>query len=128
MRLFLHLIVSKEPPLFNSRWSNWVKSELRRVQYFDVDNTSEAAVIETAIKALDEAKSVVVFVESDQSQPGPIFKVLKRLTKLGNCVILHKGNNQMIDKLSLTFSKKWQTITKDEQVEKNAKFFFNNSD
>ncbi|MEP2771085.1 MAG: hypothetical protein ABJH05_02980 [Fulvivirga sp.] len=124
MRLFLHIIISEKAPLFNSKWSTWVKAQLNDVKYFDVDRQSDVVVVETALKAIEQAEQLFVYIDCDQSTPGHLFKVIKKLSAMEGCMIYCKGENSMLQKLSKVFGSRWQGALSDEVIEQGAKNYF----
>lgn len=127
MKLFLHLIISEEPPLFNSKWSSWIQEHFSNIQYFDLDQKSDASVVDTAVKALQHTKTLLVFIECDNSPPGQLLKVMKMLSSQ-ECMIIQKGENHMLDKLSNVFGEKWHFIQEEEELCQLALNYFKNSD
>ena len=124
MRLFLHIIISEKAPLFNSKWSTWVKTQLNDVKYFDVDRQSDVVVVETALKAIEQAEQLFVYIDCDQSSPGHLFKVMKKLSAMEGCMIYCKGKNDMLQKLSKVFGSRWQSALSDDAIEQGAKTYF----
>ncbi len=123
MKLFLHLTIAEEIPIFNSKWHAWTKKNIPNTQYFDLDQQSDMLVIDTAIKAIAEADRLFVYINYDSSQPGQLLKVIKKLSTL-ECKICCIGNNTMLDKLSKVFGARWQSNMTNSEVEQEAKEYF----
>lgn len=123
MKLFLHLTIAEELPLFNSKWHGWVNKNIPDAQYFDLDQQSDMLVVDTAIKAIQEADRLFVYINCDSSQPGQLLKVIKKLSTL-ECKICCIGNNTMLDKLSKVFGVRWQSNMTNSEVEQEAKEYF----
>lgn len=126
MRLFLHLIISKDQPIFNVTWQGWLTENLPDIKYFDLDQKSENAVVATALKAVEQFNEILVFIESDDSTPGPILKIIKQLKSKDKAQILHLGNNQILQKLSVVFGERWHTVQTEAEVKDLTKNHFNN--
>jgi len=126
MQLFLHIEVSEKMPVFSDKLAGF-KKELPNCSFYDVDNHSDALVVDTAAKAIDSASSVFVFVEADKTQPGPILRLIKALAgfeKEHPIQIVYNGNNPMLDKLERGFKNKWENgLSKEMVVDKAQRFF-----
>jgi len=124
MHLFLHIIISEKSPGINFGLSNWIKDNLPNTTYYSLDNHSEPLVIETGVKALNEAEDAFIFIECEDEDPAKIFRIIKEASKLKKTIELEifcKGRNQKLEVIAKMFGDKW--ISTGDAKEISTSFF-----
>jgi len=114
MELFLHVRLTNDFPSFDNSLREWVNKHYPKTTYFDIDSQSEALVIDTAKRAIDESSKVFVWIDNhggDTQQLFGIFKQLKNNELLKPVVVSYNVSNPLLDKLAKGFNKPWKKIS-----------------
>ncbi|MTI21608.1 hypothetical protein E1176_11310, partial [Fulvivirga sp. RKSG066] len=108
MQLFLYISIVKTQPLLNLNKS--LVGKLPGVSFYDLDNHSEPVVVDTAVRAIEEASAVFVHLETEDENPGVILKVMKRLAKFEkshDLIVVHNGINSFLERMEKSFDIPW---------------------
>lgn len=122
MKLFFHIRISSEQHHFSSLITNLDNG----IQYFDVDNFSDALTVNTALEALKHSEKLFLFVEVIENiSLGGISKVLNSIAKLDIPFhIAYHGNHAMLDKMMSRFKSNMTTSLSTIAVPEVANQFF----
>ncbi|MTI41743.1 hypothetical protein [Fulvivirga lutimaris] len=95
MNLILHIKVCKDAFNFSE------SINIEGCQYIDIDNFSDAAMVETINKAIDLSDRIFAFIQIDGSHDlGLLMKVIQKIMKhKGDSLLLHSGNHEKLDKM-----------------------------
>lgn len=95
MNLILHIKICKDAFNFNEPIS------IEGAQYIDIDNFSDAAMVETVNRAVDLSERILAFIQIDGVHDlGLLMKVIQKLMKnKGICTFLHSGDHEKLDKM-----------------------------
>lgn len=127
MKLFLHIRIIDDPLIFSNDTISKVRSWLPDISVFDIDNFSDAATIQTAVRALEEAERVFLYVEGGtEATLVSTLKVFSTLPRVkGPVAIFQEGQNEMLSKLMVRFRK--QQVEEGISMEEAVKSFFKES-
>lgn len=124
LKLFLHIRISSELHHFSSS----IISVNDKVQYFNIDNFSDALTINTSLQALERSEQLLLFLEVvDSVSLGGISKVLNGIAKLDIPFhIVYNGSHAMLNKMISRFKTIPTSGLSISEIREAADIFFNN--
>ena len=117
MDLILHIKICADAFNFSA------PVNIKGVQYIDIDNFSDAAMVETVNRAIDLSDRLFVFIQIEGSYDlGLLMKVMQKLMKYkGNCTFLHASRHDQLDKMLVLIRSR--EVSTDNFLESVARFF-----
>lgn len=122
MHLYLHIRISSEklhfaPPLVN----------VHGVDTYDLDNFSEAVVINTCIQAIERTSKLFVVIEAKENIGlGGIGKILNKIAQLKiPYQITYHGNHSMLNKMLTRFKEHVISPVDTMKIQEKCDLFFN---
>ncbi|MEQ8242862.1 hypothetical protein [Fulvivirga sp.] len=95
MNLILHIKTCKDA-------FNFIEpASIKDCQYIDIDNFSDAVMVETVSKSVDLSEKLLVFIQIDgQYELGLLMKVIQKLMKHKRDILFfHSGDHEKLDKM-----------------------------
>lgn len=128
MDLFLHIRITQERFNFHNPVVSEVKKAVPHVVCFDVDNYSDAATIQTAVRALRESERFFLYLQvSAGADAGAVVSVVSQLRTIeAPFTVFYEGNHPITDKM-MAFLKPRLQDTGELSLQQSIDTFFTGS-
>lgn len=102
MNLILHIKICKDAFNFSE------PASIKDCQYIDIDNFSDAVMVETVNRAVELSEKLLVFIQiGGQYELGLLMKVIQKLMKHKRDILFfHSGDHEKLDKMLVLLGSK----------------------